>query len=143
MLNGVKMNNLLLDTHILIWLMNDDKELSESNKELLRSTAKTGLLMISAMTIWEISMLEVKKRIVLIQPIFEWVNKVLFLPYMKIIDVNYKIAIEANNLPSNFHDDPVDRIIVATSRITNIPLITRDKKIISYSKNLFLKVIEG
>ena len=88
-------------------------------------------------------MLEIKRKISLFQPISEWVDKVLSLSYMKVVNVDHKIAIEANNLPGEFHDDPVDRIIVASSRIINVTLITRDRKMISYSKNLFLNVVEG
>ncbi len=40
------------------------------------------------------------------------------------------IAMEACNLPGSFHEDPADRIIVATARINNMTLISKDKKII-------------
>lgn len=35
-------------------------------------------------------------------------------------------------LPDNFHKDPADRILVAIARRYNIPLVTCDRKILSY-----------
>lgn len=36
----------------------------------------------------------------------------------------------AEPLPDDFHRDPVDRIIVATARVHDATLLTRDKRII-------------
>jgi PIN domain nuclease of toxin-antitoxin system len=42
------------------------------------------------------------------------------------------IAIEAYSLPDEFHKDPADRIIVATARVYNCPLVTIDQNIVAY-----------
>jgi PIN domain nuclease of toxin-antitoxin system len=39
------------------------------------------------------------------------------------------IVAEMNRLPSSFHRDPADRLIVATARALDLPLVTRDRKI--------------
>lgn len=43
-----------------------------------------------------------------------------------------QIAVEACDLPGEFHRDPADQIIVATARVYDIPLVTADQKIRSY-----------
>ncbi|MBW1887764.1 MAG: PIN domain-containing protein [Deltaproteobacteria bacterium] len=43
-----------------------------------------------------------------------------------------QIALESCDLPGKFHNDPADRIIVATARIHALELITKDKKILDY-----------
>ena len=51
---------------------------------------------------------------------------------IEVFNLSPKVASESCNLPGEFHKDPADRIIVATARINNLTLITKDKKIISY-----------
>jgi PIN domain nuclease of toxin-antitoxin system len=40
------------------------------------------------------------------------------------------VAAEVASLPDTFHRDPADRIIVATARVHDATLLTRDKRII-------------
>ena len=41
-----------------------------------------------------------------------------------------EIAIEANQLPGDFHRDPADRILVATGRVLGATLLTQDRRIV-------------
>ena len=134
------MNNILLDTHILVWLMNDDPTLTEKEKNLIRNTTKNNLLIISAISIWEISLLVSKGKIVINQEIYQWTNSLLSLPYMRLIPIDANIAIQSCNLPGLIHTDPADRMIIATSRILDIPILTRDKEILKYATQNFIKV---
>ena len=47
--------DILLDTHVFLWLMNGDKTLSEDIKELINQTCKKHALYIAAISIWEIA----------------------------------------------------------------------------------------
>ena len=53
---------------------------------------------------------------------------------LKVIDVSTEIAIRANEL-EDFHDDPADRIIVATA-LDNHLLMTSDAKILNWRGGL-------
>jgi PIN domain nuclease of toxin-antitoxin system len=44
-----------------------------------------------------------------------------------------QIAIEATQLPGDFHQVPADQIITATARVHTCPLVTSDSKIIEYA----------
>jgi PIN domain nuclease of toxin-antitoxin system len=55
-----------------------------------------------------------------------------------LISITPKIAVEAQTLPGNFHKDPADRIIVATARVLDVPVVTVDRKILNYS---FVKIV--
>jgi len=44
-----------------------------------------------------------------------------------------QVAVEAHSLPNRFHRDPVDRLIVATARVANATLMTRDRRILDYA----------
>ena len=54
-------------------------------------------------------------------------------PGVRLLDLTPEIAIESTRLPDPFHKDPADRILVATGRVLNIPIVTLDSKILAYS----------
>jgi PIN domain nuclease of toxin-antitoxin system len=51
---------------------------------------------------------------------------------MSVQEIQINVA-EPCHLPSDFHKDPADRIIVATARMNHIPLVTKDERIREYA----------
>jgi PIN domain nuclease of toxin-antitoxin system len=51
---------------------------------------------------------------------------------VKLLHLSPSIAVESTILPSEFHKDPADRLIVATARVHDCPLMTADAKILAY-----------
>jgi PIN domain nuclease of toxin-antitoxin system len=129
-----KRNGALLDTHTWIWLFGGSKELSQTTIGEINNWGKQGRVFISAISVWELSMLVAKQRLILSKPINQWVEESLKQPGVNLANLSPQIAIESSFLPGNFHGDPADRIICATSRINNLILFTRDKKILSYGE---------
>ena len=127
------MNNLLLDTHVLIWLMNGDQSLSKKSQKLIEDARKKGNIFISAITVWEVSMLEQKQRIVLNKPCLEWIKSALHYG-IKLATLTPEIAVESCQLPGYSAGDPADRIIIATARIESLMLLTCDERILTYGK---------
>ena len=62
----------------------------------------------------------------------QWLDQAVNTTGLEVLDLSLKIAAESCSLPGEFHKDPADRIIVATARINDITLITKDKKILDY-----------
>ena len=135
-------DSLILDTHALIWVLEGKKTLNNKTVDLITEVSSTGNLIIPAISLWEIAMLSKKEKIKLNQPLDTWMKEVLSLPYMKLANLTPEISIESCNLPGDFHGDPADRMIVATSRIFDSPLVTRDRKILEYAKSSYLNVAE-
>lgn len=133
-----KSNGALLDTHTWIWLFSGSKELSQPAIDAIDNWGKQGKVFISAISVWELSMLVAKQRIVLSKPIKQWIKESLAQPGMNLASLSPEIAIESSFLPGKFHGDPSDRIICATSRIGNLTLFTRDKKILEYSNTKYI-----
>jgi PIN domain nuclease of toxin-antitoxin system len=127
------MTDLILDTHIFLWLMGGDPKLNRKNLERIETASNAGFrLCISAISIWEIGILGSKKRITFAQPVERWIRQAIQISSTKIIDLSMDILLDSCNLPEEFHGDPADRMIVATSRIMDIPLVTQDERIIAY-----------
>ena len=71
-------------------------------------------------------------RLTLPCPVFEWLQQALAYPGVRLIELSPRICAESTQLPGSFHRDPADQIIVATARVLDMPLITRDEKILAY-----------
>lgn len=133
-------NSILLDTHIWVWLMNGDPALSESSQQQIESAHKAGTVFISAISTWEVAMLEQKRRIVLNQPCIEWI-KTSLRHGIQMLPITPEIAVESCHLPDYVAGDPADRIIIATARIESLQLLTYDERIIAYGKKHMVSVI--
>ena len=133
---------ILLDTHAWIWLFNGSTELSKNTIEQVDLAGSQGKVFISAISVWELSMLVAKNRITLSKPIHQWVEDCFSQPGVNLSVMSPEIAIESSFLPGEFHGDPADRIIVATARMNNLILLTRDKKILSYSQEGYLNCLK-
>ena len=133
---------ILLDTHTWIWLFNGSTELSQDAIEKIDFAGNKGKVFISAISVWELSMLVAKDRVNLSKPIQQWVKDSLSQPGVNLSPILPEIAIESSFLPGGFHGDPADRIIVTTARINNLVLLTRDNKIVKYSEQGYVNCLK-
>lgn len=136
-------NQLLLDTHIWLWLVNGDRSMSASVLKKIRNAVKNNHIFISTISIWEIAMLESRGRITLDCSCHDWIQQSIKLAHLSKVPLTAEIAIDSCRLPGDFHKDPADRIIVATARKMNLTLITRDENILKYSQKGFLHSLQG
>jgi PIN domain nuclease of toxin-antitoxin system len=135
---------LLLDTHVFLWLINGDKTLSSNTQHYIETTIEAeGSIAISAISLWEISTLYSRKKILLNQPCLNWIQHSLQAPGIYLMELTPEIVVDSCSLPNNFHGDPADRIITSTARILGVPLVTRDQKILSYGQQGFVGCIEA
>jgi len=123
---------ILLDTHVWWWSLTETQNLSENAMEMIKST-KIDERFISSISIWEFAMLAAKRRVELKVSPAKWLSGAIDSVGITTIDLSPDIAIDSCNLPGNFHKDPADRIIVASARIHNLTLLTKDQKILNYS----------
>ena len=127
---------LILDTHILIYLINGDQRIKKTGfLKLINQAASKNSIKIPTICTWEIAMLVAKKRISITSNVLDWINKTLSLPGISLCHLSPEIACESSSLPGSFHGDPADRIIVASTRILNGTLLTFDQKILRYAKD--------
>ncbi len=78
-------------------------------------------------------MMAAKKRIELKISPAKWLSRALDETGITVVELLPDIAIDSCNLPGQFHPDPADRIIVATARLNNLTLLTKDQKILDYT----------
>jgi PIN domain nuclease of toxin-antitoxin system len=118
---------ILLDTHVLIWLASEPSKLSRKASEVIRRAgAKTGIA-ISAITLWELAWLATHDRLNITGTTEAFVEQIVSRTAIR--PITAKIAVLANQLPTNYPGDPCDRLIGATALAEGIALITKDSKI--------------
>ena len=122
---------ILLDTHIWVWWVQGSKKLSKKHEEIITENEDEGLA-VSVISCWEIAKLVEYNRLELPVETKKWFDAALNYPGILLLPLTPEIALESTELPGIFHKDPADQIIVATSRIYNIPILTVDKKILNY-----------
>lgn len=128
-----KAEPLLLDTHVWVWLVRGEGRLPKDVLKLIYVAAGTRSMFLSVISIWELSLLDAKRRISLNAPCLVWVRTALERSGALAFPLTPEIAVESNQLSGGFHNDPVDRILVATARIEGLTLLTRDRAILDYA----------
>jgi PIN domain nuclease of toxin-antitoxin system len=132
---------ILLDTHVLLWLVEGSNRLGTKARELIE--AETGDVHLSAMSFWEVAMLIDKQRIALPMPFAQWREQLLSRGSFKIVSVDAAIASDAGALPGDIHGDPSDRMIIATARSLDCPMLTVDRHILAYAAKGHVAVFDA
>jgi PIN domain nuclease of toxin-antitoxin system len=121
----------LLDTHVLLWHFAGGGPLSTRQRRVLSRATPAEPLLLSDISLWEIATLHERGRVRLRLPLRDWLEQATAPPLVRRVDLSPAIAAEVASLPSTFHRDPADRIIVATARLLGATLLTRDERIVA------------
>lgn len=138
----IKQHKLLLDTHVWIWLTEGNPIISPSTRKAIERAKEREHLFISPISIWEISMLVERKRILLDMDMTDWLKQWIELPGIFIAEFSFQVAILSNRLPGIIQNDPADRILIASAYEENSVLVTADEKILKYGENHFISVFD-
>ena len=117
--------NLLLDTHVLLWWLDDSGSLSE--KAMAAIADGKNHVFVSAAVIWEIRIKEALGKLKIPRNF----RKVLDEQPFDSIDITADHAHAVAELPVH-HRDPFDRILVAQCKVEKLTLVTRDVRLKRY-----------
>ena len=115
----------VLDTHAVIWALENDNRLGVKARKLIENV-QTKELAISDITLLEISSLNHKDRVRLNVSTEEYLRKIETL--FVVVPINAHISATAFQVALP-HGDPFDRVIVATAAFLKLPIVTRDGNI--------------
>lgn len=123
---------IVLDTHALLWWVNDPSTLSKPAKKAIDASVKSKSIHVSCISSWEIALLVARDRLRLALDVRDWLCRCEALPFLTFVPVSNAIAVESVRLPDFPHADPADRIIAATALSLGAALVTKDDKLHRY-----------
>ncbi|MGA2133840.1 MAG: type II toxin-antitoxin system VapC family toxin [Bryobacteraceae bacterium] len=142
MINGE--GPILLDTHCWVWSQfGHDHEFSAAGLATFKQAAADKILLVSVISVWEVALLESKRRLHLNMDCLEWVRQALETPGLNLVPLTPEIAVDSTRLPGGMHADPVDRMLVATARNIGARLMTRDQALLDYGRKRHARIISA
>ena len=133
------MSGTLLDTHSLLWSIND-LALSHSALLAIGSAQESRSLYVSPISAWEIGVAAGKKQPAHRPPLGGlppdmWFRNAVIQMKAKLARFTVDIASESARIPSLYSSgDPGDCFLLATAHVEKLTLITRDHRILKFAK---------
>ena len=124
---------ILLDTHVLVWLVVDEDRLSRPARSAIRRARASDGMAIADVTVWELAFLIARGILRTHSTIENTVHNFVTRSGANVKPITAEIAALATQFPDDYPKDPIDRLIGATARAEGIALVTGDEKIRSSS----------
>ena len=122
--------NLLIDTHIFIWLQIELHKLSAKRIQMLED--KSNTLFLSLASVWELQLKIQLGKFSFPKPLPEVIQAQQEINDLRILPITPEHIYELKNLPFH-HKDPFDRLLIAQSIVEDFTLVTDDPKFSDYS----------
>ena len=122
---------ILLDTHVLVWMVTDPERLSRTADREIRKAQRDRSCAIASISLWELALLFQKNRLRGAGSIGNSIRNILDDTGVKVLEITPEIADLSMAFPDSYPKDPGDRLIGATARALGLTLITQDDRILS------------
>ncbi len=116
----------LLDTHTLLWWLDNNPTLSSSARKVIANP--NNLILVSAVSAWEISIKKAIGKLEAPSDLSSAMKHNRFEP----LPISIQNGLEAGALP-NYHNDPFDRMLIAQALSHKLTIITRDDQFEQYN----------
>ena len=126
--------NYLLDTHIFLWYIDDNKKLSSKVSSIISNL--DNHIYLSKVSLWEIVIKSSNGKLDL-QKSLKDIEDVVRLNNFILLDIDFSHLTTLNSLPY-FHRDPFDRLIIAQAITDKFILITDDVQLKAYPVEILI-----
>ncbi|MEE9493047.1 MAG: type II toxin-antitoxin system VapC family toxin [Gammaproteobacteria bacterium] len=120
----------MLDTHVLLWLISGDEMLGIKTRTLIDNALHENKVAVSAITFWEVALLQQKSRIEFSEDVQDWRRELIGMGVTE-ISITGELGVFSTTL-EGFHADPADRFIVASAIMNHAKLLTADNEILNW-----------
>lgn len=120
---------LLVDSHSVVWAVDATARLSAAATAALQDPANE--LLVSAATIWEISIKVGLRKLTLSSPYADWMKQAMADLDLAILPVTVEYADAQSRLPWH-HRDPFDRFLIAQALTDGIAVVSADAQFDAY-----------
>lgn len=120
---------LLLDTHTLLWFLEDSPQLSSTARTEIEESAND--VFVSAASLWEIAIKVSLGKLALNKPIDVWMPTELAANSIDLLGISIDHIVKIASLPFH-HRDPFDRLLIAQALVENMLVVGADSAFDSY-----------
>ena len=124
---------ILLDTHVLVWLDQDNPKLGPRCRAAIDEALAVDDLAVSAISFWEVAMLVAKQRLAIAIALSQW-RRDLIAGGIRELPLDGRVGLLAADL--ELHRDPADRFVAATATINEATLATADQRLLMWQTNV-------
>lgn len=121
---------LLLDTHVLLWVLAGDKRLTRSSRDILTDA---DTVVVSVVSAWEIALKAGAGKLRAPDDLEDAVRE----SGLGMTTLDFADVAESARLPLR-HPDPFDRILVAQARVRGLTIMSKDRQLERYDVPLLL-----
>jgi PIN domain nuclease of toxin-antitoxin system len=121
---------LLLDTHVLIWLVEGSDNLSQAARQGIDN--EDNSLYLSIASLWEITIKMSLGKLQLGISLDRIVDSYILPSGMEIIPIQLNHLLVLRDLPLH-HRDPFDRILISQAQAEELTLVSGDRLFLDYS----------
>jgi PIN domain nuclease of toxin-antitoxin system len=114
---------LLLDTHTLLWFLDDAPQLSLKAKQLIEDPVNSKH--VSMVVCWEIAIKAGLKKLDLSEPASTFLPRHLAINHFGLLGIELTHVMHVEDLPLH-HRDPFDRLLAAQSLLDDYSLVSKD-----------------
>ena len=112
---------LLIDTHVLLWWLSDDRKLAKTAREIIANPDNDVL--VSSASVWEIS---IKTALGRLEIALDDLESAIARNGFRPLPIGFRHALTAGRLPA-VHRDPFDRILVAQASVEELRVVSHDR----------------
>ncbi|MFN0071560.1 MAG: type II toxin-antitoxin system VapC family toxin [Chloroflexota bacterium] len=121
--------NLLLDTHIWLWLLLEPERLRPQIINIVKDRASE--LWLSPISVWEVLLLSQRGSF---RPLgnrtpVEWIDEALSILPLHDAPLTRQVAVHSHKIRTE-HRDPADRFLAATASVYDLTLVTNDERLL-------------
>jgi PIN domain nuclease of toxin-antitoxin system len=120
----------LLDTHALLWFLEEDTRLSKISREVISS--EDVLPLISLVSIWEMAIKLSSGKLILNFSIETLLKEIFPENKLVLLHIESSHVAQIVNLPLH-HRDPFDRMLIAQAMVEDMPIISADGRFDAYA----------
>ena len=121
--------NVLLDTHVFLWWIDDSPDLSTRAREITGDA--NNAVFLSAASGWEMAIKAHLGKLILPDDLERFIADQLMVNAFSSLPIQLSHALHVYTLPA-IHRDPFDRMLVAQSQLEDMPILTADPQIARY-----------
>jgi PIN domain nuclease of toxin-antitoxin system len=127
---------MLLDTHVVLWMLSDDPKLGPEARSAISDELD---ILVSTACLWEMAIKQSSGKLTLPEDVISRVESA----GASWLDISADHAWGVSEIEGLAHSDPFDRVLIAAAASENMALMTADRKLLAYTGTPKIRLLDA